>query len=347
MSADNHDTRVDPAHESDVRTWRPEQDSEPIPRWLAGYSKMPMWAVLDERLTDGERVTLQYVVGRIFGTDYAISVGEVAGHRRICLRSAIAHLRRLCELDYLAAEHRRGKTTRYAKGAALEASPDSISVPPPVQRIAPVQPVARVQDAAGDPCNELQGGVQPVARGECSQLHPSSDKQPTEQTKEKTTRASAAISRPRGRSRKSKPDRLRTAMADERVLRLLEGYRELHSLKSTWKPETKEARKARAVHVLDALEGNGTDQLAEDEIRLAFIGNRRDEWHAERGKHEIEYVLRPGKAAGFIKIGRDWEAGKRPDHRHRGMIPAPPPSTFRDTTDEELDALFGPEGADG
>lgn len=109
------------------------------------------------------------------------------------------------------------------------------------------------------------------------------------------------------------------ALTDPRVQRLLDVYRSLHSLTDAWQPTTREGRRSRAGHILASLEGDGRDKLTAEEIELAFVGNRYDQWHEERGKHEIEYVLRSDKVRGFIATGR--KVDPRPSS-HDDMIAA-------------------------
>jgi hypothetical protein len=40
-----------------------------------------------------------------------------------------------------------------------------------------------------------------------------------------------------------------------------------------------------------------------EELCRAIDGNADDQWHAERAKHELEYVLRPTKIESFIELG--------------------------------------------
>lgn len=116
--------------------------------------------------------------------------------------------------------------------------------------------------------------------------------------------ATANSNREQQHARARGASRLTLALSDERVVRILTAYRELHGKDERWKFDAKEEGTPRAVRVLDALEGNGRDQLTEDEVLAAIRGNKSNEWHAKRGKHEIEYVLRNDNVHGFITEAR-------------------------------------------
>lgn len=130
-----------------------------------------------------------------------------------------------------------------------------------------------------------------------------------------------------GKDRKGKesgePSRADLALADPRVVRVMDVYRTVHQLSDRWNPAAKEDGVPRCVRILDALDGGKGDRLTEDEIIAAIHGNKADEFCSRVGKHEIEYVLRPKNVHGFISKGQ------------RGR-PKPPPS---DPTTEALNRI--------
>lgn len=128
---------------------------------------------------------------------------------------------------------------------------------------------------------------------------------PTHPNQERESGATSDAAKPPERASKPKaPDTHSAAIADPDVIRLLAVYRELHGKDERWNPAAKEGKHSRAAHIFRALHGLAGDRLTAEEIEYAFRGNHADEWHRSRGKHEIEYVLRPSKVGQFIATGK-------------------------------------------
>lgn len=128
---------------------------------------------------------------------------------------------------------------------------------------------------------------------------------PTHPNQERESGATSDAAQPPERASKPKaPDTHSAAIADPDVIRLLAVYRELHGKDERWNPAAKEGKHSRAAHIFRALHGLAGDRLTAEEIEYAFRGNHADEWHRSRGKHEIEYVLRPSKVGQFIAAGK-------------------------------------------
>lgn len=99
--------------------------------WISGWAKMPAWALVDRRLSDADRVTLAYVVARLFGEWFALSASEIGRHRGMHERTVREQLTKLCALGYLRRELvKAGGSMRYARGPALDAQPPGLEITP-------------------------------------------------------------------------------------------------------------------------------------------------------------------------------------------------------------------------
>lgn len=92
--------------------------------WMKGrsYAEVPTWVLVDPRLSDGARVTLAYVIGRIFVVSFELSYVEIAKHRRLSTRAVKAHVQQIVRAGYLVARRPKGigESCEYVRGPALE-----------------------------------------------------------------------------------------------------------------------------------------------------------------------------------------------------------------------------------
>ncbi len=93
--------------------------------WLDGFAKLPTWAICDHRLSDGARVTLAYIVARIFGESYAVSQSEIARDRGITDRAVRAHTKVLASAGYLAVSAGPNCVAIYRRGPSLSERPSA------------------------------------------------------------------------------------------------------------------------------------------------------------------------------------------------------------------------------
>jgi hypothetical protein len=96
---------------------------ESAPAWIDGFVKLPAWVILDRRLTDGDRITLAYIVTRIFGESFALSQSEIMRHRGISVRATRNHIENLERTGYLVRRSGPRNVDVFSRGAAMTARP--------------------------------------------------------------------------------------------------------------------------------------------------------------------------------------------------------------------------------
>jgi hypothetical protein len=105
------------------------------PAWFARFARLPIWVVLDPALDDGARVTLAYIVARLYAESgwYAFSATEIARHRGRSERQVRRDLTVLRGRGYLVARLTKfGGTLEWSLGPSLtiEGAPPDIHVTP-------------------------------------------------------------------------------------------------------------------------------------------------------------------------------------------------------------------------
>lgn len=162
--------------------------------WLDGFTKLPAWVLVDERLTDGDRITLAYVLARIFRESYRLSQKEIRTHRGITDRGVRKHLSKLRELGYLRGTPGAGNVYTFAKGPALDAKPEAVKLPAAVPQTGTTVP-GRNHGSGPEP-TFLPGTDVPMDRNQGSDQTGTTVPTSVDEDKTKQTRAAGRADAP-------------------------------------------------------------------------------------------------------------------------------------------------------